>query len=435
MSDFNEEDMSSVSSGLGEEGPQADVVYPLNVETAVPGCHEGLFKTLLVEGHGARPVSGAKVIVHYVGRLESDGSVFDSSRERGEPFEFTLGKGQVIKGWDKGVATMRIGETAVLKCYADYAYGAAGSPPKIPGNATLLFEVELLGWTREEDISEKKDRSLMKRTLTEGVDYANPEFESEVVVDVAVYSGAFSPENEDEMTAVWEKQEWRLVLGDTTLPPFFEECLKSMRKGESAIFRIASALVPQAHPEFGIPAAEARENADVSYDVTLRELKTIPTWGLAASERIAQGSLRIDKGNAAFQKGDLALAERFYRRAQEFLGDFFGPDEEGEAEWQKTRIRAMGNLSQVLLMTGNHGEAITICKNIISMNPSEKKALFRMAKALNIRQDWDEALEALDRILREDPDNADAKALRMQVSNERRAYNQKQKSLFKKMFS
>ena len=59
---------------------------------------------------------------------------------------FTLGQGQVIKGWDRGVATMRKGEKAMLTCRADYAYGDAGSPPKIPGGATLCFEVELLSW-------------------------------------------------------------------------------------------------------------------------------------------------------------------------------------------------------------------------------------------------------------------------------------------------
>jgi len=84
--------------------------------------------------------------VHYVGTLLSDGSKFDSSRDRPGNFKFTLGNGQVIKGWDKGVATMHKGEKAELFCRADYAYGETGSPPKIPGGATLKFEVELLSW-------------------------------------------------------------------------------------------------------------------------------------------------------------------------------------------------------------------------------------------------------------------------------------------------
>ena len=103
----------------------------------------GLLKEVLRAGEGVQPVEGDEVEVHYVGTLEN-GEKFDSSRDRGEPFKFQIGQKQVIKGWDEGVATMKVGELAVLTCRADYAYGEAGSPPKIPPNATLRFEVELL---------------------------------------------------------------------------------------------------------------------------------------------------------------------------------------------------------------------------------------------------------------------------------------------------
>ena len=108
----------------------------------------GLCKRILVAGDAVEgtPFDGAEVQVHYVGTLLSDGSKFDSSRDRPGNFKFTIGQGQVIKGWDKGVATMQKGEKAELFCRADYAYGESGSPPKIPGGATLKFEVELLSW-------------------------------------------------------------------------------------------------------------------------------------------------------------------------------------------------------------------------------------------------------------------------------------------------
>jgi len=99
----------------------------------------------LVVGTGAEAKSGDTVKVHYVGTLLSNGTEFDSSKRRNEPFEFPLGAGQVIKGWDQGVAGMKVGGKRKLTIPPDLGYGAQGAPPVIPGNATLVFEVELLG--------------------------------------------------------------------------------------------------------------------------------------------------------------------------------------------------------------------------------------------------------------------------------------------------
>ncbi|KAL4369034.1 hypothetical protein GQ457_05G004040 [Hibiscus cannabinus] len=86
---------------------------------------------------------GDRIKVHYRGKL-TDGTVFDSSFERGDPIEFELGSGQVIKGWDQGLLGMCVGEKRKLKIPAKLGYGENGSPPKIPGGATLIFETELV---------------------------------------------------------------------------------------------------------------------------------------------------------------------------------------------------------------------------------------------------------------------------------------------------
>lgn len=108
------------------------------------------------EGARGPPPSGSKVKAHYTGTLVSDGSKFDSSVDRGEPFEFTLGQGQVIKGWDDGFASMKVGEHATLTIRSDYGYGDNGSPPKIPQKADLKFDVELLDYTEGDDTSNEK---------------------------------------------------------------------------------------------------------------------------------------------------------------------------------------------------------------------------------------------------------------------------------------
>ena len=94
-------------------------------------------------GTGAAASAGKTVTVHYVGTLTS-GTKFDSSRDRGAGFTFKLGAGQVIKGWDQGVAGMKVGQLRKLTISPDLAYGARGFPPVIPPNSTLVFEVELL---------------------------------------------------------------------------------------------------------------------------------------------------------------------------------------------------------------------------------------------------------------------------------------------------
>lgn len=90
------------------------------------------------------PKNGQTAVVHYVGTLDN-GKEFDSSRKRGKPFKFTVGKGEVIRGWDEGVAQLSVGQRAKLVCSPDYAYGSRGHPGIIPPNATLTFDVELLG--------------------------------------------------------------------------------------------------------------------------------------------------------------------------------------------------------------------------------------------------------------------------------------------------
>jgi peptidylprolyl isomerase len=125
-------DASTTTSGANQAG-----------EKTVHTTASGLKYVDLVEGTGDSPQQGQTVEVHYTGTLEN-GKKFDSSRDRGQPFKFKIGVGQVIKGWDEGVGSMKVGGRRQLIIPPDLGYGARGIGP-IPPNSTLVFDVELLG--------------------------------------------------------------------------------------------------------------------------------------------------------------------------------------------------------------------------------------------------------------------------------------------------
>jgi hypothetical protein len=128
----------------------------------------GVVKKIVKQGLGDEtPPNGATVFVHYVGTLASGGKPFDSSRDRDEKFSFTLGRGEVIKGWDIGVASMKRGERSILTLTSDYAYGAHGAGSDIPPNATLIFDIELFDWKESNQESDLLQMLMQQQKLQE----------------------------------------------------------------------------------------------------------------------------------------------------------------------------------------------------------------------------------------------------------------------------
>jgi FKBP-type peptidyl-prolyl cis-trans isomerase FkpA len=127
-------------NSLGKGGFSASLGVDTTAMTRTPS---GLRYQEMNPGQGKEATAGKIVSVHYTGWLPN-GEKFDSSRDRNEPFSFTLGAGEVIAGWDEGVAGMKVGARRKLVIPPDLAYGTAGAPPDIPPGATLVFDVELL---------------------------------------------------------------------------------------------------------------------------------------------------------------------------------------------------------------------------------------------------------------------------------------------------
>ncbi|KAB5569786.1 hypothetical protein DKX38_003579 [Salix brachista] len=190
--------------------------------------NQGLKKKLLKAGEGwDTPDNGDEVEVHYTGTL-LDGTQFDSSRDRGTPFKFTLGQGQVIKGWDLGIKTMKKGENALFTIPAELAYGSSGSPPTIPSNATLQFDVELLSWSSIKDIC--KDGGIFKKILVEGEKWENPKELDEVLV-------RYEAQLEDG-SVVAKSDGVEFTVKDGHFCPALARAVKTMKKGEKVLLSV-----------------------------------------------------------------------------------------------------------------------------------------------------------------------------------------------------
>ncbi|WP_437669035.1 FKBP-type peptidyl-prolyl cis-trans isomerase [Sorangium sp. So ce131] len=141
-------------AGCEEKVPEPELAMPV-VKPPEPEPAD-LIKEDVVVGTGPEAKDGDRVRVHYTGRLLKTNAEFDSSVGR-EPFEFTIGGAEVIKGWDQGVVGMKVGGKRKLTIPSSLGYGEAGSPPKIPGKATLVFDIELLSVGGKESAAEGAD--------------------------------------------------------------------------------------------------------------------------------------------------------------------------------------------------------------------------------------------------------------------------------------
>ncbi|KAM4127665.1 hypothetical protein ACJW30_02G107000 [Castanea mollissima] len=189
--------------------------------------NKGLKKKLLKEGEGWDTPAGDEVEVHYTGTF-LDGTQFDSSPDRGTPFKFKLGQGQVIKGWDEGIKTMKKGEKAVFTIPPELAYGESGSPPTIPPNATLQFDVELLSWNSVKDIC--KDGGIFKKILTEGEKRENPKDLDEVFVKYEAWL--------EDGTLISKSDGVEFTVKDGCFCPALAKAVKTMKKGEKVLLSV-----------------------------------------------------------------------------------------------------------------------------------------------------------------------------------------------------
>lgn len=403
---------------------QSEHTITMEGEDITPKKDGGVLKLVKREGTGAEsPMTGDKVFVHYVGTL-LDGTPFDSSRDRGEKFSFELGKGQVIKAWDIGIATMKVGELSQLICKPEYAYGSAGSPPKIPPNATLVFEVELFEF-RGEDITEDEDGGIIRRIITKGQGYSKPNEGASVEVTL---EGSCEGR-------VFDERELKFEIGDGEslgFPPGVEKALMAMEQGEEALFNIK--------PKYGFGnAGNTKYNipggATLQYKIKLTAFeKAKESWEMNTVEKLEQSVIVKEKGTQYFKDGKYKQASVQYKRIVSWLEHESGLSEEDEKKAKALRLAAHLNLAMCFLKLQEPNVALESCDKALELDSSNEKALFRRGEALLGMKEFDMARDNFQKVVQLYPANKAGKSQLALCQKRIKEQHEKDKRIYANMF-
>lgn len=347
----------------------------------------GVIKKVLVQGTGPTPPNGHIVSIRYTGTL-TNGKQFDSSREL-EPFTFKIGQGMVIRGWDIAVATMKVGERAELTIAPEYAYGLAGSAT-IPGNATLLFDMELLACYEEpsessaEDGEEKVLDGVTKSLVQKGKGWLRPVKRATVICDVTTrVEGAVLSLSTD---ACYD-------LTDPLLTDGLVRGIRSMKKGEVAEFKVQPDL---AYGDKGDAKLGIGPKRLVEYTVCLKKINNPPEHGeYEVTERV---QLLLDikgKGNALFAAGHFDRAVDMWNESLEVFSEECVKSLSTALAQTVTSnaVACHSNIANVQFKQKDFVGAIESCSNALGLQPDFVKALYRRGESHLALDELERALE------------------------------------------
>eukprot|EP01118_Nematostelium_gracile_P008630 TRINITY_DN2861_c0_g1_i1.p1 TRINITY_DN2861_c0_g1~~TRINITY_DN2861_c0_g1_i1.p1 ORF type:complete len:461 (+),score=175.22 TRINITY_DN2861_c0_g1_i1:103-1383(+) len=379
----------------------------------------GLKKKILRAGTGWKtPENGAEVTVHYVGTL-LDGSEFDSSRSRDQPFQFTVGKGQVIKGWDMGIATMKQGEIAVLTCRADYAYGDNGSPPKIPGGATLKFEVEMISWMDEKDVTDSKDGGVLKKVLIEGEGWETPKEDSKVKVNYKILNDDLSPQR--------EINDLEFIVGEEMVVNGLDVAVRSMKLKEKSLVILK--------PQYQIGGDFQSSDKQVKLEVELIEFeKEKSSWDMSFDEKLETANKRKTEGNKLFQEQKFERAQKKYKKSLDFFQYDSNLQEDQKAKANELRVPCYLNIAACNMKKLQYKEAIENCKKVLEIDPKNVKAYYRRATAFSGLDEYQLSTADFEKALEIEPGNVAVKKEFLALKKKIKEQNDKDKKLYAGMF-
>uniref|UniRef100_A0A4W4F1I4 peptidylprolyl isomerase n=1 Tax=Electrophorus electricus TaxID=8005 RepID=A0A4W4F1I4_ELEEL len=378
----------------------------------------------IVKSHGTegdRPMIGDKVYVHYTGKL-LNGKKFDSSYDRKEPFVFNVGKGQVIKAWDIGVCSMQKGEVCLLLCKPEYGYGSAGSPPKVPPNSTLLFEVELLSF-RGEELTE--DGGILRRIKVKGEGYNNPNEGATVHVHLEGRCDG----------CLFEKRDVTFVVGeseDKSIPLGVDRAMEKMQKGECCLLYLKPKY---GYGKEGKPEYNIGPNAELLYEVTLKDFqKAKESWEMDLNDKLDQAVLVKQKGTHYFKAGRYHHAIIQYQRIISWLEMECGVGKEQQQAIQAILLVAHLNLALCYLRLREYSQTVENCNKVMELDSENEKALYRRGEARLLQNEFSLALVDFQQVLQVNPSNRAARCQIAACQRKMREHHERDKKIYANMF-
>ncbi|XP_069797572.1 peptidyl-prolyl cis-trans isomerase FKBP5-like isoform X2 [Narcine bancroftii] len=335
-------------------------------EDLTPSLDRGVLKIVKKAGtDGETPMIGDKVFVHYTGNL-LDGRKFDSSRDRNEQFVFDLGKGQVLRAWDLGVASMKKGEICQLICKPNYAYGSTGSPPEVPSNSTLIFEIELIDF-KGEDLTDAEDGGIIRRIRKKGQGYFTPNEGASVEVYLEGQCNG----------ALFDQREVTFVVGegdDQNVPIGVDKAVEKMQKGEHCIIHLKPNY---GFGDLGKPSLNIPPNTELDYEVLLKNFKKAKeSWEMDNHEKLEKAAIAKEKGTSYFKHGKYKAAQIQYKKIVVWLSQKYCMTQEESQSAKALVLAAHLNVAMCHLKLEEYLKAVESCdKGRNGKSPREKESV------------------------------------------------------------
>lgn len=384
----------------------------------------GIKKQVMKPGKGnSFPGLGDKVLVDYAAwLLDAGNTLYETSRNK-EKFEFIIGNGEVIKGWELGVTTMKKGEVSLFIIQPQYAYGATGNPPKIPPEMPLMFEVELHDWYLE-DLSPTKNGKILRKLIEQGDGLITKIDGFEVKVK---YTGYYKGR-------IFEECVKQFPLGEgicAGIPESIETALYKFRLKEKSLLSMSGKYAHQTgSEELKIPPG-----ADVTYEVTLLGLEKVKeVFEMNTDEKLERAKLVKERGVTLFKVGHYKAALKQFKCILHCLEKEPGADPE-TAEVRKELLKAAYlNISLCHLKKEHYYECTKYCDKVLAMDPLNEKALFRRAQAKMHSNECSDALKDFNKLKEFYPENrATGQAMKTCIEKIK-SHNLKEKNIYGNMF-